>query len=87
MRQIHLQADKNEQLRQERSSHQIDVGTEHQHLSALEIQLELCMGPLRQRRHDSTPAGTPALPRCTLLPTVHAAGGLRRVPSMAAVSV
>ncbi|MFJ5534035.1 hypothetical protein [Streptomyces sp. NPDC093261] len=82
-----MQADKNEQLRQERSSHQIDAGTEHQHLSPPEIQLELCMGPLRQRRHDSTPAGIPALPTCALLPTVHAAGDLRRVPSMAAAPV
>ncbi|MFJ8364349.1 DUF2630 family protein [Streptomyces sp. NPDC093984] len=87
MRQIHVQADKNQQLRQERSSHRIESGAEHQRLSALEIQLGLCMGPLRQRRHDSTPAGAPARPRCALLPSVHAARDLRRVPSMAAVPV
>jgi hypothetical protein len=46
-RQIHVLADKNEQLRQECSSHQIDADTEHQRLSALEIQLDLCMGLLR----------------------------------------
>ncbi|MEU2931013.1 DUF2630 family protein [Streptomyces sp. NPDC007251] len=74
-------------MRQECSSHQIDAGTEHQRLSALEIQLDLCMGLLRQRRHDSTPIRTSVRPRGILRPTVHAAGGLRPGPSMAAVPV
>ncbi|MGW5250973.1 DUF2630 family protein [Streptomyces sp. NPDC004129] len=60
MRQIHVLADKNEQLRHECSSHQINAGTEHQRLSALEIQLDLCMGLLRQRRPHSTPARAPS---------------------------
>lgn len=43
---------------------QFDAGTEHQRLSAPEIQPDLCMGPLLQLRHDATPVRTPARPRC-----------------------